>query len=74
MWPASDPASTPHEGGEGLELVGDEAARRRIGQFAGRGVDLGLDLRDDDLRPVEGARVELDEHLAQVMLGAQTPP
>src|SRR5208283_823600 len=38
-------ASTSDEGSEGLELVGDDAARRRIGQFALR-VDLLVDLGD----------------------------
>jgi hypothetical protein len=34
MWFDRGRASTPDEGGERLELVGDEAARRLIGQFA----------------------------------------
>jgi len=34
MWAAPGRASTPDEGGERLELVDEEAARRLIGQFA----------------------------------------
>jgi hypothetical protein len=34
MWFERGRASTPDEGGERLELVDDEAARRLIGRFA----------------------------------------
>jgi hypothetical protein len=34
MWFDRGRASTPDEGGERLQLVDDEAARRLIGQFA----------------------------------------
>ena len=61
----------PNEGGESLELVGEEAARRLVGQFAGRRVDLCVDLSDDDLGLVQGAGVEEDEDVAQVKLRAQ---
>src|SRR5208337_4638110 len=68
IWAERPAASTAHEGGEGLELVGDEAARRRVGQLARRRVDLRIDLRNDDLGLIESARVEKDKDVAQVKL------
>ena len=45
--------STAHEGGERLQLIGEEATGRRVGDLAFLDVDLGLDLRNDDLGLVE---------------------
>src|SRR5260370_3471682 len=65
--------SPAHECGEGRELVGDEAARRRIGQFAGRGVNFRVDQGDDDLGFIEDAPVEVDEDMAQMQLRSYAP-
>src|SRR5208337_1851547 len=71
IWAPPRRASTPDESGEGLELIGDEAAGRRVRQFACFRVDLRVDLGNNDLRAIKSARIEVDEHVAQVKLGAQ---
>jgi hypothetical protein len=55
-------------------LIRDEAAGRRVFELAGRLVDLGVDLGNDDLGLVERPRVEVDERVAQVQLRPDPAP